>query len=323
MRDRLAQLRQWRPSPAAVRRVFLWALVMNTVIVVTGGAVRLTASGLGCPTVPRCTDESLVPTREMGVHGFIEFGNRQLTFVLSAAVVAALVVAWRARRPDLLRPAVLLLAGIVVQAMLGAVTVLTELHPATVMAHFLVSMGLIAVAALAHERAPGEPLASPRPLVRREVVVGTRALVGVAAVTLLLGTVVTGTGPHSGDKNAQDRFPFDLATVSQLHADAVFLLVGLTAGLLVTLWAVDAPAVLRRRAAVLLGVELGQGAVGYVQYVTDLPVVLVGVHVLGASLVWIAALRVLLGSSQRSGVPGTGTASARGRSPDLIATGQG
>src|SRR5688500_9847833 len=151
MRDRLARLREWRPTPLALRRAFLGALITNTGIVVTGGAVRLTASGLGCPNVPKCTDTSLVPTAEMGAHGVIEFGNRMLTFVLAAAVVAALVTAWRAGRRDLTRAAAVLLAGILAQALLGAVTVRTGLNPVTVMAHFLLSMVLIAVAVRAYE----------------------------------------------------------------------------------------------------------------------------------------------------------------------------
>ena len=288
----LARVLAWRPTDAVLRRTFLGALVMNTVIVVTGGAVRLTASGLGCPTFPRCTDESLVATREMGAHGAIEFGNRLLTFVLSAAVLAALVTAWRAGRRDLLRPAVLLFLGIVVQAALGGVTVLTGLNPVTVMAHFLVSMGLIAVAVLAHERATGARAAAVSQ--HRALTVGAGLLAAAVAATLVLGTVVTGTGPHSGDKNASHRLPFDLEAVTQLHADLVFLVIGLTVGLLVAARVGDAPAPLPRRIGVLLGVVLAQGLVGYVQYVTDLPVALVAAHVLGACLVWISALRVLL-----------------------------
>src|SRR5215210_3026802 len=152
MHERLVRLRQWRPSPVAVRRAFLAALVANVGIVVTGGAVRLTASGLGCPNVPTCTDSSLVPTAEMGIHGVIEFGNRTLTSVVSAAVAAAVVTAWRAGRRDLLRYAGLLVLGIAAQVVLGAVTVRTGLNPVTVMAHFLVSMALIAVAVGAFEK---------------------------------------------------------------------------------------------------------------------------------------------------------------------------
>lgn len=295
---RLTSLRTWAPSADAVRVSFLAALVMNVVIVATGGAVRLTASGLGCPTVPRCTATSMVVTREMGAHGAIEFGNRLLTFVLSAAVLAALLTAWRAARRDLLRLGGVLLAGITAQAVLGAVTVLTGLNPVTVMAHFLVSMGLLAVAAYAYELARG-PRVPAAPVVRREVRAGAWLLTGVVAATLVAGTVVTGTGPHSGDRNASHRLPFDLAHVTQLHADLVFLLFGLLAGLVIALRASDAPAQPLRRAVVLLGVALAQGLVGFTQYLTDLPVVLVSLHVLGAALLWVATVRLLLATTRR------------------------
>jgi cytochrome c oxidase assembly protein subunit 15 len=290
----LDRWRGWTPSPTAVRRVFLATLVANVGIVVTGGAVRLTASGLGCPTFPRCTDHSLVVTREMGGHGLVEFGNRMLTFALSAVVVAAVVVAWRAGRRDLRAAALLLFGGIVAQAVLGGVTVLTGLNPVTVMAHFLLSVALIAVATRAHLLSAGQRV-PPRREVHPAVLLGGRGLLVVTALLLLAGTVVTGTGPHSGDKNATHRLPFDLVEVTQLHADLVFLLVGLTIGLAVALQATDVTAVLRRRVRVLLGVVLAQGLVGYAQYATDLPVALVAVHVLGACLVWVAALRLVLG----------------------------
>lgn len=294
----LDRWRGWTPSPTAVRRVFLATLVANVGIVVTGGAVRLTASGLGCPTFPRCTDHSLVVTREMGGHGLIEFGNRMLTFALSAVVVAAVVVAWRAGRRDLRAAALLLFGGIVAQAVLGGVTVRTGLNPVTVMAHFLLSVALIAVATRAHLLSAGQPV-PPHREVHPAVLLGGRGLLVVTALLLLAGTVVTGTGPHSGDKNATHRLPFDLVAVTQLHADLVFLLVGLTIGLAVALQATDVPAVLRRRVRVLLGVVLAQGLVGYVQYATDLPVALVAVHVLGACLVWVAALRLVLAMTTR------------------------
>ena len=314
----LERVRSWRPTDAVLRRTFLGALVANTVIVVTGGAVRLTASGLGCPTFPRCTDESLVATREMGAHGAIEFGNRLLTFALSAAVLAALVTAWRAGRRDLLRPAGLLLLGIVAQALLGGVTVLTGLNPLTVMAHFLLSMALIAVAVVAHERAASRRVPSPdgpAASYNRALATGSWLLAAAVAVTLVIGTVVTGTGPHSGDKQAADRLPFDLEAVTQLHADAVFLVVGLTVGLVVAAAAARAPRLLARRLQVLLLVVLAQGLVGYVQYVTDLPVALVATHMLGACLVWIATLLVLLATvparrTEGDGVSVTDEASA-------------
>ena len=294
----LDRWRGWTPSPTAVRRVFLGALVANVAIVVTGGAVRLTASGLGCPTFPRCTDDSLVATREMGLHGAIEFGNRMLTFALSAVVVAAVVVAWRAHRRDLRTLALVLFGGIVAQAGLGGVTVLTGLNPVTVMAHFLVSVGLIAVATVAYELSTGQPVPHQR-LVHPAVLLGGRGLLVVTALLLLAGTVVTGTGPHSGDKDATDRLPFDLVEVTQLHADLVFLLVGLALGLGVALRGTDAPQQLRRRWAELMVVVLAQGLVGYVQYATDLPIALVAAHVLGACLVWVAALRLVLAMTAR------------------------
>jgi cytochrome c oxidase assembly protein subunit 15 len=295
--------------------VFLATLVANIGIVVTGGAVRLTASGLGCPTFPRCTDHSLVVTREMGGHGLVEFGNRMLTFALSAVVVAAVVVAWRAGRRDLRAAALVLLGGIVAQAVLGGVTVLTGLNPVTVMAHFLLSVALIAVATRAHLLSAGQRV-PPRREVHPAVQLGGRGLLVVTALLLLAGTVVTGTGPHSGDKNATHRLPFDLVEVTQLHADLVFLLVGLTVGLAVALQATDVPPVLRRRVRVLLGVVLAQGLVGYAQYATDLPVALVAVHVLGACLVWVAALRLVLAmTTQVAAVEPARTAQALAVSP--------
>jgi len=314
-------LSRWRggtPSPATLRRAFLAALVTNVGIVVTGGAVRLTASGLGCPTVPKCTEDSMVATREMGAHGAIEFGNRLLTFVVTAAVLAALVTAWRARRRDLVRWGATLLLGIVAQALLGAVTVLTGLNPLTVMAHFLLSMVLIAIAALAHRRAGGD-LDRDHGVVRRDLRVGARLLTAAVAATLVAGTVVTGTGPHSGDEDADDRLPLDLETVSQVHADLVFVVVGLTVGLLVAARVSSAPASLARRVAVLLGVVLAQGAVGYTQYLTDLPVALVGVHVLGATLVWVATLRVQLAAESAGAGGATDEPSATGEPTDVPA----
>ena len=294
----LERWRSWTPSPTALRRAFLATLATNAGIVVTGGAVRLTASGLGCPTFPRCTDQSLVVTRETGGHGLIEFGNRTLTFVLTAAVVVAVVVAWRAGRADLRRLALLLLAGIAAQALWGGIVVLTELNPVWVLTHFLLSMVIIAVAVYAYELAGGVRVPEQR-VVHPTVLLGGRSLVAATAALLVVGTVVTGTGPHSGDPEATDRLPFDLLEVTQLHADLVFLVGGLALGLTVALYAVEAPGGLRRRAVTLIGVLIGQGAVGYLQYWTDLPVGLVVVHLLGACLVWIASLRLLLGMTTR------------------------
>lgn len=278
-------------SPAAVSRVALANAVANGVIVVTGGLVRLTGSGLGCPTWPRCTDDSFVATPELAGHGAIEFGNRLLTFVLTAAAIAIVVVVWRSARRDLRTLAVVSFLGIPAQALLGGITVLTELNPWTVAAHFLVSMVLVAVATTLWLRS-SEPGVG-QPLLRRPLELLILGIAAVTAVVLVLGTVVTGAGPHSGDRNAADRMDFDPESVSQLHADVVFLLVGLTVALLVALHAVDSPGRLRRAARDLLVVQLAQGVVGFVQYVTGLPVVLVLVHMAGAVLITAYTARLV------------------------------
>ena len=269
--------------PATVSRVALLNAVANGVIVVTGGLVRLTGSGLGCPTWPRCTDDSFVATPELAGHGAVEFGNRLLTFVLTAAAIATVVVVWRSARRDLRPLAVVSFLGIPAQALLGGITVLTGLNPWTVAAHFLVSMALVGVATTLwlRSREPGVG----QPLLRRPLELLVLGVAAVTAVVLVLGTVVTGSGPHSGDENAADRMDFDPETVSHLHADVVFLLVGLTVALLVALYAVDSPARLRHAARDLLIVQLAQGVVGFVQFFTDLPILLVLVHMLGAVLI--------------------------------------
>jgi cytochrome c oxidase assembly protein subunit 15 len=277
-------------SPAAVSRVALANAVANGVIVITGGAVRLTGSGLGCPTWPRCTDASFVATPELAGHGAIEFGNRLLTFVLTAAAVATLVVVFRSTRRDLRPLAVLGFLGIPAQALLGGVTVLTGLNPWTVAAHFLVSMVLVAVATTLwlRSREPGVG----QPLLRRPFVLLVGGIAAATAVVQVLGTVVTGSGPHSGDPEA-GRTGFDPQLVSQLHADSVFLLLGLTMAALVALYATDSPARVRRAARDLLVVQLAQGVVGYVQYFTDLPIALVLLHMLGAVLVTAYTARLV------------------------------
>jgi cytochrome c oxidase assembly protein subunit 15 len=279
-----------RFSPAAVSRLALLNAVANGVIVVTGGAVRLTGSGLGCPTWPRCTTGSLVPTRELAVHGVIEFSNRTLTFVLTVAAVAVLVGVYRSSRRDLRPLALASFLGIPAQALLGGVTVLTGLNPWVVALHFLLSMGLVGVATTLwlRSREPGVG----QPLVNQ----GFRTLVGgvtaAVAAVLVVGTVVTGSGPHSGDPKA-GRTGLDPLQISQLHADLVFLLVGLTAALLVALYATDAPDRIRRAVRDLLIVELAQGVIGFVQYFTKLPIALVLVHMVGAVLITAFTARLL------------------------------
>lgn len=267
-----------------------WAtLVANCVLVVTGGAVRLTGSGLGCPTWPRCTEESYTPHGELTMHAAIEFGNRMLTFVLVAIAVATFLVAWRTRRSDLTRLATLLAAGIPAQAVIGGITVLTDLNPWVVSFHLLCSLAIIGLAVRFLQVAQA-PVGPP---VRGPVVRLAWATFAAAWVVLYLGTIVTGSGPHAGDEDSV-RTGLDPLQVSQLHADAVFLLLGLTIGLAFALRATGAPRQARRAVQWLLGVELAQGAVGFVQYFTDLPVLLVGIHLLGAALVSAAVTWTLL-----------------------------
>ncbi len=294
-----------RPTPRTVRRLALASVVANSAIVVTGGAVRLTASGLGCPTWPRCTTTTYTPTAEYAAHGVIEFGNRLLTFVLTAVVVAGLVAVWRARpvRPGLRLLATLVFLGIPAQAVLGGITVLTGLNPWTVMAHFLLSMVILGLAVVLHARTREGDLA-PRPLVVPALRNLGLGLLGVVAVTLAVGTVVTGSGPHSGDPEA-GRTGFDPGAVSQLHADLVFLLVGLTLAFWLALRATDGPA---RPMGVLLVVELAQGLLGFAQYVTGLPVVLVGLHLAGACLVLVTAVQAVLALRDRGPLGATARA---------------
>jgi heme a synthase len=299
-------------SPVALRRAALASVVANSVIVVTGGAVRLTASGLGCPTWPRCTDTTFTPTEEYAVHGVIEFGNRLLTFVLLAVVVALLALALRQGPRRVRQLAVLGFLGIPAQAVIGGITVLTSLNPWTVMAHFLVSAVLIGLAVRLLDEVRAEPRPPVLPVLRRSA----DALLGLTAAVVVVGTVVTGSGPHSGDSLAT-RTGFDPGAVAQLHADLVMLLVGATAGLWVALRATGASAPLERAVLVLLAVEVAQGAVGFAQHLLDLPVALVALHLVGSCLTVVAATRVALAA--RSRVPAQAPTSSATADANLAA----
>jgi cytochrome c oxidase assembly protein subunit 15 len=269
-------------------RPLAWAtLVANCGIVVTGGAVRLTGSGLGCPTWPRCTEESFRPHGELDLHQAIEFGNRMLTFALVAVALATLAVAWRSGRREIRLQAVVLTLGIPAQALIGGATVLTDLNPWVVSFHLLCSLAIIGLAVRFLMTVPG-----PLPLPRRGPLTGLAwATFAAAWVVMYLGTVVTGSGPHAGDAETE-RNGLDPLQVSQLHADLVFLFVGLTCGLLFAVMLALPGA--RVPVLTLITVEVAQGTVGFVQYFTDLPVVLVGFHVLGAALVSACVTWVLL-----------------------------
>ena len=280
-----------------MRPAALASLVVNILIVVTGGVVRLTGSGLGCPTWPRCTGSSFVPHRALGVHSAIEFGNRMLTFVVAAVAVATLVVAWRYGRAAVLRLAFLLALGVPAQAVIGGVTVLTDLNPWIVSFHLLVSLAMVGLAVTLIRRLE-EGDGPTRLVVPRGVAWVARAVFLVGWVVLYVGTVVTGSGPHAGDAQAP-RNGLDPRALSQLHTDVVFLLVGLTLAAVLVMRTADVAPRARRAAAVLLAVELGQGFVGFVQYFTDLPVVLVAIHLLGAALVSAALTWLLVAVRER------------------------
>ena len=295
---------QWL-RPAAIA-----SLVVNILIVVSGGVVRLTGSGLGCPTWPRCTEESFVPHRELGIHGVIEFGNRMVTFLLAAVAIATFVVAWRHGRPALTRLAFLLGLGVPAQALIGGVTVLTDLNPWIVAFHLLVSLAMIGVSVVLLRRID-EGDGPVRPLVAGGVTWLVRAIFATGWVVLYVGTVVTGSGPHAGDLDAP-RNELDPRALSQLHTDFVFLLLGLTIAAVLVLRAVDAPPRARRAAVILLVVELSQGLIGFVQYLTDLPVALVTLHLLGAALTSAAMTWLLVSvrehEPERPPRPGAGPA---------------
>jgi len=292
-----------------LRRILLANVVVEVLIVVTGGLVRLTGSGLGCPSWPQCVPGSYVPVphQEQGFHKYIEFGNRTLTGLVGFVALAALLAVWQwtDRRRALVLPAALVLVGVAVQAILGGITVRTGLHPATVAAHFLVSMGLVAAAMAAYVESglpPGSRRAAVPPLVARTA----WATTAVGGLVLLLGTLVTGSGPHSGDAEQPARFGFDPRSVSWLHADSVMLFAGLVVAMVVATRLRGAAAVQSAWTAVLY-VVIAQGVVGYTQYFTDLPILLVLVHMLLASILVVTLtnglvhLREPTGSATRDG----------------------
>ena len=266
--------------------VVWWAgatLVANTVIILTGALVRLTGSGLGCPTWPKCTDESFVPHRELGLHGVIEFGNRMLTYVLIAVVIAMVVAVWRwaDTSRSLRQLAVVIAAGVPFQGVIGGITVLTDLNPWIVALHLILSLALVALSVWLLLRVRGDrPTASRHPLVL--------ATYAVTWVAVYLGTIVTGAGPHAGDVDSP-RNGIDPQVMSHVHAASVYVLVGLT---LLCIWRFNGA--VRRAAIVLLVVELAQGLIGFVQYFTDLPIALVAAHLVGAAVLVAASTRLLL-----------------------------
>jgi cytochrome c oxidase assembly protein subunit 15 len=266
-------------------------LVFQTGIVLTGATVRITGSGLGCPTWPECTYGSYTPVAgqaEGAFHAWIEFGNRLLTFLLLFAAVAVLIYAIRKARRDLIWRALLQVAGIFGQGVIGGITVLTDLNPLAVASHFILSIFLIAgaVSIVARGRSP---LISIRPT-ETKVKILAQAQLLLTFVVIVIGTLVTGSGPHAGDLDAP-RLKLDERAITWLHADAVIALLGVSLALLVLS---EISPETKRRIKIFFAVTLAQGLIGYIQYVTGLPELLVIIHVLGSTLVWIASWRIWL-----------------------------
>ncbi|WUJ17728.1 COX15/CtaA family protein [Streptomyces sp. NBC_00390] len=291
---------RWTPSPRTLRRAALSAVVMSVVIIVTGGAVRLTGSGLGCDTWPKCTDDSLFATPEQGLHGAIEFGNRMLTYVLSAAVGWAIIAvrAVKPRRRGLSRIAWSQFWIVMANAVVGGITVFAGLNPWTVAGHFLLANALLTVTTITWVRTH-EGDGVPRPRVPRPVRKLSWAIIAASGVLIVLGTSVTGSGKHAGDSSKVPRMPWDWVDAAHIHAVAAWVVCALAVAMWLVLRVVDAPDDTRARARDLLIVLLLQGAVGYVQYFTHVPEILVGLHMLGSALMWIAVLRLALSLRER------------------------
>ena len=304
-------------SPLLLRRVALASVIANVGIVITGGAVRLTGSGLGCPTWPKCTDESYVPTGELGIHEAIEFGNRTLTFVLAIIAIAGFVLALRQRprRRRLVTLSVLAGLGIPAQALIGGLTVLTKLNPWAVGLHFIASIAVIAFT-YAFWRATTEPDTPARITVPRPLWTLVQVVVLASLAVITAGVITTGSGPHAGDETAR-RNGLDPESIAQVHAELVFLLLGLVVATWFALRAVNATHA-ASRAALLLGICLAEGLVGFVQYFTHLPIVLVGLHMAGSCAVWLGTLALVWAVHTRT-PPGDGDQPA----PDRTAVAAG
>ena len=283
--------RAWQPTEVTrLIQVVAWViLAAQSFIMVTGALVRLTGSGLGCPDWPTCDGRSITNTPEMGIHGYIEFGNRVLGVVLAVICIAAVIILFRLRkqRRDLFVMSLLLFLVVPFQAVLGGITVHMQLNPWIVAGHFLPSAAAVALSAYfvrrTHDAGGAPESRAPGTLRLLAWITG-----GLVVITVLLGVLTTGAGPHAGDEiSARNGFPVELMT--RLHAAPVWLLVVVTVALLVQATRLKQPRV-RAAAIALLVVEILQGVIGYTQFFTGLPVWLVAAHMLGMCLVLTAAV---------------------------------
>lgn len=292
-----------RISPDAYRRITLLALIALGAIIVTGAAVRLTGSGMGCPTWPSCEDGSLVPRGETGEHGWIEFLNRVFTGFVSVSVALA-VLGSRRRDPvrdDLTRWSWGLVVGVFAQALLGGLVVFLHVAPVAVAGHYLLSAVLVWNGVVLHHKA-SEPEGHRRPRATPRVLQQSRILVGLAGAVLVSGTFVTGSGPHGGDE-AADRLPFAVTSVARIHSVVVWVFLLAVVFVLVEVTRGGASREVLGRGQALVALIVAQGGLGYLQYFTGVPEILVGGHVLGSVLVWVAALRFHLGLTEPIEIP--------------------
>jgi heme A synthase len=328
------------PTATSMRRIALAGVIADTVIMSTGAAVRLSSSGLGCPDWPRCSASDIVASKNAGqsiLNTWIEFSNRLLNFPLVIIAGLVFIAAWRfrpggTRRRDLVWLGAAQPLGVVAQAVIGGIVVLTKLNPTAVSIHFLVSAAIVAAAVTLHVRCSAYPGGTtppkPPPLLgglpvppnppgaRRDLRVLSGVLVAVTAVMMAAGTVVTGTGPLAGNA-AAPRYKLPLEGVTQLHADVGWLMGGLALALVLGLRLSGAPPRTLRAAWIMIGSLALQGVIGYVQYFTHLPAGLVWVHVTGSVLVWIAVLRLFFALRDRGPLVTAppGPAAAESRAP--------
>lgn len=280
-------------SPRALRWSTTAALVVSVLVVLGGGVVRVTGSGLGCPTWPTCEGSSIAPIPELGIHGLIEFSNRMVTVLLIVAVGWAIVAARLQVHRDrmLTRLAWSMFWLVVANAVAGGVTVLVKLNPWVVALHFLLAMGLLATATLTWHRARWRGTPGAAPVAPSWT---ARTLLIVTAALVVVGTIVSGAGPHSGDNRDVPRIAIDWTAIVLVHAALAVVVIALAIALLFALRRAEDAALARRTTLVFLVVLLAQGLLGGVQSLIGIPAMLVALHLLGAALVWVGAIRVLL-----------------------------
>jgi heme a synthase len=288
-------VRRFRLSPSAYRQITLVAAILLGIIIITGGAVRLTGSGLGCPDWPNCSPGSLTPHGQTDSHGWVEFVNRVFTGAVSIAVIVCVLgsLLRDPRRRDLIWLSIGLVAGVFAQAVLGGLTVLFDLRPEFVMSHFLLSLVLLTDAVVLYKRA-GEADVKAELQVEPRVRLLGRVLVVLTAIVVVSGTVVTSTGPHGGDEEAK-RFDLDLEWVARVHGTLVIVFLALVLVTLAVLRRTHAPEPVLARLGAVLIVACAQAAIGYIQYFNDIPALLVGFHIAGATALWAAVLWYYLG----------------------------